>query len=403
MAELPVIDLITPEFHQNPFKTYKVLREGMPLCQTVDGIYLVTRFDDVQTVMKRYKTFSSGWATSAVIHPEWVKKRLRRGPFMVETDPPVHTVHRGLIYPHLAKRKMINLGEQMKEFASELAERGISENNEFDFLDKFAFPYVVHFSDTATGLRSSENLQQTRDWVELSENIPVSRPSAAYLREKVQSELRKQNKYFDKMIQEKRSCPHSDMISTLVQTRINGKNISRKSLWGALNLFMISGFEAPGQIIATALMLLANNEKINRAVRDDFSLIPNLIEETVRLLSPAQGSFRVTTEEVELSGGVIPKGETILALIGSANRDPSQFEDPDEFRLGRHNMKSHIGWGGGNHLCIGVALAREEIKAAIEVLLQRYSKIQCKPWYEQVWFSTAIGWLVRKVPMQFSR
>lgn len=402
MYDLPVVDLSTPEFHQNPFRTYKVLLEEKPLCRLAGGVYVVSRFQDVQKVLKQHDLFSSGWSQSAVIHPNWVKEDLKRDSFLTEMDPPSHTIHRAIVYPHLAKRKMKNLTPDMEDLARSLAHQSIPESKEIEFLDTFAFPYVTHFSDQITGLRTAEKFEKCRHWVEIAETFPVQRPSPEE-KARIELELEEQNQYFDEIIEQKRAHPQRDLFSVLVNTEISGKQLGRHQLRGALNLFTMSGFEAPAQVIATALMMLANDKALNDLVRNDLGLIPDLIEETNRLYSPAQGSFRIAKTDVTMSCGVIPKGATVLALLGAANRDPRQFPDPDSFILQRDNIKTYVGFGGGNHLCVGVALARNEIRVALEVLLQIFSEIRCKPWDEQVWFSTMIGWLLRKVTMQFIR
>jgi len=167
------------------------------------------------------------------------------------------------------------------------------------------------------------------------------------------------------------------LISTLANTPVMGGYLSREQLRGALNLFTIGGLEAPVQMLANACLLLSERPDLIEILRSEPDKTPEFAEELLRYDNTALGAMRIAKETVEFEAGVIPEGARIIALLAAANRDPEQFDDPDSFILGRKNIKSHLGFSHGQHACIGSAVAREQMIAAINALVQNFSKIEC--------------------------
>jgi len=396
-----VVDLLSKDFLKNPYGVYAQLRNNLPLCQLADGTYVVSRFEDVQFVLKRTDLFSSGWSKFPISHPDWVDETLQRGWFISEADPPEHTKHRAVVKKLFMEKEVKKLAPAMEQTALDLL-NDLQKDVWIDFLDAYAFPYVAKMSDKITGINVASVINDVRCWVESAESLVSGCPSLSE-RAQFEANVRIQNRYFDALIQSRSANPQVDLVTELINAQIDGVRLSKGQLYGALNVFMIGAIQAPAQIVAVALSILANDETMTDKIGKDPDLIPAFIEEILRLHNPSQGLIRTTkSEEAVLSGGRIPANSKVLALIGSANRDPSHFSDPDEIQLERKNLKGHLGLGHGVHICIGEALARLETKIALEKLLPHVKSFECPKLDQLSWVGTIVGRLLRKFPAKFN-
>lgn len=397
-AACEVVDLLSKNCVQNPYDFFKFLREELPLCQLADGTYVLSRYEDVKFALKRHDVFSSGWSDSPIIHPDWLGGEAQRGRFMAEADPPEHTKHRAIVNRAFVEKAVKALVPEMQVIAATLVEK-IRAIGGSDFLEAFSYPYVAQVSDAITGLGMAR-VKNVRQWVEMAESFSMGCPNKS-VREKLARDVEEQNRYYDSLIEGRRKKPESDLITRLVDANIDGAPLTNSQLRGALNLFTLGGFEAPGQMVANAVIKLANDGGLFFSLREHNELIPSFVEELLRLHNPAQGSIRTTKTDVTVSGGVVPKGAKVLALIGSANRDELQFREPDLFILGRENIKSHLGFGQGAHVCIGESLARWQLRVAVASLVNNFNRIECLPFERQVWTSTLVGRMLKTLPAKF--
>ena len=393
----PIIDLLDPEFIRNPYTFYNFLRESQPLAQIKNGTYVLSRYDDVKFALKRYDIFSSGWSDAPLIHPDWLDAEAQRGSFMAEKDPPEHTQHRAIVHKAFIEKSIKALIPEMNGSAQRLLSR-IKPNEHFDFLSVFAYPYVTELSDTITGLGLSKT-GKTRYWAEIVESFPIECP-VGQARASLKKVIDEQNAYYDSLIRARQEVPREDLITRLAQAKVDGQALTKAQIRGALNLFTLGGFQAPGQMLANAAIVLANEPELANFARQSFENLCAFIEELLRLHNPSQGSIRITRSEVTLSGGTIPANSNVIVLIGSANRDPRQFENPDEFIPFRGNIKSHLGFGQGPHVCIGEALARWQLRVAIGYLLESFDTIECEPFEKQRWESNMLGRMLRNLPIR---
>jgi cytochrome P450 len=135
------------------------------------------------------------------------------------------------------------------------------------------------------------------------------------------------------------------------------------------------------------------------ALRRDLAGIPAFLEELLRYSGPSQRLLRTTTQPVELSGNTIPAGATVLLALASANRDGQRFPRPDDFDMARPNIREHLAFGGGPHVCIGAALARQEIRVALEAILAAFNTIVCPAPAELTWIDSLVTLTVRELPL----
>jgi cytochrome P450 len=175
--------------------------------------------------------------------------------------------------------------------------------------------------------------------------------------------------FFTLIVRKRRAHPGDDLISLLVFGQ-DESALSMRELVTFCILLLVAGNETTTNLIANAILALFDRPEVENQLRADPSLACGVIEETLRYDNPGQGLIRVTTTDVTNGSAVIPTGSKVLTLVGSANRDPRHFADPDDFRLDR-DPNDHLGFGTGIHLCIGAPLARMEGRIALEILFRR--------------------------------
>ena len=183
--------------------------------------------------------------------------------------------------------------------------------------------------------------------------------------------------YFEKVVADLRANPKENLICTLLAANENGKRLSPMELFANCVLLMAAGHETTTNLIGNGILALLRNPDQLALLRNDPSLISSAIDELLRYDSPVQWIMRVASEELELRGQKIRRGEVVLGSVGAANRDPEMFTDPDRLDIRRKNNK-HIAFGNGEHYCIGAMLARMEAEIAIGTMVRRFPKMRLK-------------------------
>jgi cytochrome P450 len=175
--------------------------------------------------------------------------------------------------------------------------------------------------------------------------------------------------------------PRDDLISELVQnhTASHGGEPRIDYLAVETDVMLTGGLSTSGHLFASAMSLLVQHPDQLELMRRDYSRIPRMLEEALRLETAAQWQPRYATQNTTLGGVDIPRGACLLIVFGAANRDPERFECPDEFRPDRQDVAKHVGWGHGAHFCLGAPLARLEGRVAFEQLLTRLTNIRAAP------------------------
>jgi cytochrome P450 len=190
-------------------------------------------------------------------------------------------------------------------------------------------------------------------------------------------------RYFVELIEQKRAHPTEDVISDLVHADLAEEGDPRKMNYGELlsilQQLLVAGNETTAHTLTAGLFYLISNPSEMARLLADPSLTANFIDETLRYLSPTNNMWRVATQDSEIGGVAIHKGDLILVRYGSANRDETQFPEPDRFDIGRTNARSHIAFGTGIHTCIGAQLARKEMLTAFPIVLDRLKNLRFQP------------------------
>ena len=289
-------------------------------------------------------------------------------------EPPEHTRIRKLVASAFTPRSVEAMREPAARLAAELLEP-LVERGRMDLLYDFAQPYSIGLICDWLGVPMDDH-RTLLDWshamVKMYElDTPDEQEVAANA---AASAFRD---FTLALIAEKRRAPRRDLVSGLVQARVDGERLSDAEIVSTVIVLLNAGHEATVNTLGNGVRaLMQHRAQWERLV--DGSVAPRVaIEELMRYDPPLQLFERwVLEDEVEVAGTAIPRGEKISLLFGSANRDPRVFDEPDTFDVGRPNASDHIGFGGGIHVCIGAPLARIELEEALRTLVERCPRLE---------------------------
>lgn len=279
-------------------------------------------------------------------------------------DPPEHGRLRGYAVRALGSRRVLELGPRIAEIAEELLDELIRGGPPADLVSGFALALPMRVICELLGVPYAD-----RERFSAAAGVFLS--STAYSREEVQRAVDDMSDYLWDLVEQRRRQPgEEDLIGVLVQAQEDGDRLDDDELLTLCATLLSAGYENVANAIGSYTYLLMSRPDLAAQLRQRPELIPEAIEEFLRLVPATVGvtHARIATEDLEIAGTAIRRGEAVFASLPSANRDPAVFEQPDEVRLGRTGPR-HLGFGHGPHHCIGAALARSELTVALRALL----------------------------------
>ncbi len=282
------------------------------------------------------------------------------------TDPPHHDQLRALVNKGFTPRRVAASEPRIRETTRRLVDE---LEDEFDLVPSLSIPLPVIVIAEMLGVEA-ERLPDFRKWSDAFVGLLESPPTPE-LMDAAQGLLG----YFGALAEERRREPREDLISAIVHAEIDGRRLEQSELDGFWIILLVAGNETTTNLISNQLRILSERPGLWKRLRDDRSLVPAAVEETVRFDCPVQNLGRQTTREVELSGTTIPEDSRVIVSYGAANRDPAEFEAADEYRPQRSERR-HLGFGQGVHFCLGAGLARLEGSIVLNALLDRYETIE---------------------------
>jgi cytochrome P450 len=247
----------------------------------------------------------------------------------------------------------------------------IEPGRETDFVGAFAYPYVGTIIGDITGTRGDQTIQELRSWFELMEILTPQRPDDATVAA-AESGTRRQLRYYEQVIVDRKANPRGDLTSELVHAEVNGERLDDHALRSCLDLLIGAGLGTTTHTLGNAIIQLAQRPELFALLKTTPAAIPAFIEEVLRFDPATHCLLRYTTADVAVGETVIPKGALVLLVLAAANRDPDCFANPEQFDIRRENNKDHIAFGAGPHVCIGSALARLELKTALETITAQF-------------------------------
>jgi cytochrome P450 len=363
----------TAEGRTDPYPRYRRLRELAPTHRSDLGMWLVSTYDGCSAMLRdpRFgKNFSRQMDT--LVGPDWREhSAATRGErSMLNVDGPAHTRLRRLVITHFKKRMIDGMRPLIQETVDQLLEP-FAEAGGGDLLDAVAFPLPVTVIGYMLGVPERDR-PQFRHWVRDLVGIIEVKPSpeqiatADVAADKIRS-------YFDDLIEEKRRKPQDDLLSVLVTARDDDR-LNDDELATLATLLFGAGFETTTNLIGNGLWGLLQQPDQIEALRTDPSHFELLSEEILRYDGTVQMVARYTNADVEIGDTTIPAGESVMALLGAANRDPAEFPNPDQIDVSRTRFRP-MSFGGGIHFCLGASLARAEIEITFRSILDRFGSI----------------------------
>jgi len=378
MHKIAAPDLASPEFKANPYPFYAQLREEAPVWRTevLNGrtAWLVTRYEDAMGVLKddRFaKDPRSAQDPDQRAQAQWVPavlKPLEQN--MLDVDDPDHGRVRTLVSKAFTPRLIERVRGRVETICQELL-GAMERKGRAELVRAYALPLPATVIAELLGVPARDHRKFHR-WsnriVSISSGRDVWRalPAAiAFVR------------YLRKMSERRRASPEYDLISALVQAEEEGDKLSQDELLAMSFLLLVAGHETTVNLIASGTLALLENPEQLEELKADPQLIKSAVEELLRYTSPVEiATERYTRQDLEVSGTPIPRGELVLAVLGSANRDEQHFGEPDALHL-RRDPNRHLAFGrGGAHHYLGAPLARMEGQIAITALLQRFSDLR---------------------------
>jgi cytochrome P450 len=369
----PLFNPLSPEFIRDPYPSYERLRNTDPMHLTPFGSYVASRHAEASLVL-RDKRFGKAYVerTTRRYGPQIMQEPVIRSMshWMLHQDPPDHTRLRGLVVKAFTARRVEDMRPRIQQIVDETL-NAIVDSGRMDLIDDFAFRLPVTIICDMLGIPEEHRevfYKSSRDGGRLLDPVPLS---PAEIAEANAGNLMAQA-YFQQLFELRRRSPGDDLTTQLVQAEEDGSKLSNEELTANIILLFGAGHETTVNLIGNGLLALHRNPDQLALLKANPALITNAIEEFLRYDSSVQLTGRVTLEDIDdLGGKKIPKGETVLCLLGSANRDPAAYPDrPDQLDITRPNVRP-LSFGGGIHFCLGAQLARIEAEVAISTLLRR--------------------------------
>jgi cytochrome P450 len=371
------VNIAGSEFKADPFPVYRRLREQAPVYRVtlpdLQLAWLVTRYDDVVTVLTDERFAKDAFRVLS-------KERLAASPWlarmltpllmplarhMLNRDPPDHTRLRALVQQAFSPRLVEGMRGRIETLADDLLDRVIRRGR-MDLIADYALPIPTTVIAEMLGVPVGDR-HKFHHWSSAMLSAGASRFG---LLRAMPSALRFM-RYIRRLIQTRRANLSDDLISALITAKEASERLSDDELLSMILLLIVAGHETTVNLIATGMLALLEHPDELERLRSEPGLIKPAVEELLRFTAPVEtATERFATEDVELAGVKIAKGDLVLAAIASANRDESRFINPDTLDITREPNK-HLAFGQGIHFCLGASLARLEGQTAINTLLAR--------------------------------
>lgn len=374
------IDLTSPEFMADPYAVYRRFRTEMPVCWDEPfGGWLVSRYADVHALLRDGRCSSRQLDTlMGRLSPE---DQTTASPLreiltnrILLTDEPDHRRIRSLMQLAFTPRRVEEMRPVIQTAIDELLAKAMPAGR-MELIAAFADPLPSHVIASMLGLPPKDH-HQFKAWTDdiygfiglstipIQERARQATDSARHLRT-----------YLADLFASIRRSPRNDLLSALVAAEELGERLSETELFSNVVGLINASHETTTNLIANTVLLLLRHPDQWSQVVEDPTLVPQAVEEGLRYESPIQMLIRGVCEDIELGNVTLRRGDRLSLLLGSANRDPEVFDDPDRFDIHRAEVK-HVAFGGGPHYCLGAALGRLQGQLAIEAICRRLPRLR---------------------------
>jgi pimeloyl-[acyl-carrier protein] synthase len=360
---------------EDPYPLYREMREYEPVhWSEAQGFWLATSYDAVQVGLRDHERFSR--ATTAK-HLEGSGRE--PGPlerlnleFFIQKDPPEHTRLRQLVSKAFTPKRVAEMRQRIQELTDELLDQADASGS-MDVITDFAYPLPAMVITELLGAPPQDR-DMFKAWSTALAVAQEPKPSRDEIRRGDQAALEAAD-YLSNLIEQRRSNPADDLLSALVAVRDAGHaRLSTEEMISACVLILTAGHETTMSLIGNGLLALLQHPVQLERLRTDPSLVPLALEEFLRYDTPVQMTGRVVRRDTTLDGKHLRAGQSILLVLGAANRDPAHFASPDDLDIAR-DPNRHLAFGFGIHHCLGAPLARLEGEVVFTTLLRRFPNL----------------------------
>jgi cytochrome P450 family 144 len=372
MTTLTALMLLDPAVLQDPYDFYATLREEAPVWR-VPGteVVVISSFALLSEAVTRTEDFSSTMTCLLYRDSDGLPARLSFGdaatPTLAAADPPVHTTHRRAVFPELVARRMRTLEDDIRALSASTVAKAMREKN-FDFMATIGNVVPITVVAQLIGFRDIEPMQLleaafdsttmvggTMSLDELNALVTRTGIIQAWISDQVRNV----------------SDAEDDGILLAVRRALDAGVLQMGEVTTILHTLLSAGGESTTSLLGNAVRMLAENPALQKALRAEPEQIDVFVEEALRLESPFRQMLRSVPRDTTLGGVDVPAGSTVLLMFAAGNRDPAQFEHPDQIDLTRGSPKRHLAFGHGIHFCVGAALARIEARAVLRAVLEQ--------------------------------
>ncbi len=372
-------DLFSPQFKANPFPTFAHLRDHAPIYghQAPNGsmIWYITRHEDVLAVLRDDAHFCKDSRNTR--EPEVAGSASRKTAMhrlinenMLFSDPADHTRLRALVSQAFTPQRIMRQRDYIIYTANQLIDQ-FQEREEIDLIAAFALPLPVYVICRLLGI-PEEDREEVALWSQAIISPGSRNLNFSARKRQVQLLIR----YLHEMFSRRSSAPQDDLISALVHAEESGDRLSEDELSSMVVLLLVTGHETTVNLIGNGALALLQHPRQRAQLRRSPLLWDSAIEEILRYDGPVETSTsRWARQDIVFKGHQIRRGDQVRVVLASANRDQSQFVEPDQFRIDRAPNK-HLAFGYGIHYCLGAPLARLEGKIALRILFERLEDLR---------------------------
>jgi cytochrome P450 len=375
--ELVMAIMASPEGRRDPYPLYRELRETHPVAQSQMGpVWYLSRFDDCREVLRDNRFGKSTPELEAKMLAGAASRTNRERPIgasMIGLNPPEHTRQRTLVAREFTPRRVDDLRQRVGAMIDELFEE-IAAAGDVDLMDVFAFRLPVRVIGELVGVPEADRDRFRPLVLDAARSVePGVTDADLDIADVAVAEMAE---YFEGLIAKRASEPADDLLSALIAVRdSDGDRLTHDELMATIVLLFAAGFETTTNLIGNGVASLLSNPGELERLRDNPDLVGGAVNEVLRYESPVQLDLRMALEPADVAGQEIAVGESVVTLLGAANRDPAHLDDPDRFDVGR-GEEPIMSFASGIHYCLGAHLARMEGEEVFTKMLRRFDTIE---------------------------